>query len=129
MRPTVLIGAAATVAALCAGCGDDDDGASLSTVGPSEVAQDSGTITYSSIGAKADLDCANGKSLNVIGSNNTLTVTGTCTAVSVGGADNRLTVERIVKELNVLGLHITVTYREGDPAVTNTGDGNTITKR
>src|ERR1700758_1919982 len=35
------------------------------------------TLNYGSMGTTATLDCASGKSLNVIGSNNTLTVTGT----------------------------------------------------
>ena len=35
------------------------------------------TLNYGSMGTTAALDCATGKSLNVAGSNNTLTVTGT----------------------------------------------------
>lgn len=35
-------------------------------------------LTYGSIGTTATLDCADGKSLNVAGSDNTLTVNGTC---------------------------------------------------
>ena len=36
------------------------------------------TINYGSFGTTADIDCADGKSLNIGGSNNTLTVKGTC---------------------------------------------------
>lgn len=86
------------------------------------------TLNYGSFGTTADLDCANGKSLNVGGSNNTLTVTGTCGSVSVGGADNKVTLNKIDTRLSVVGLNNTVTYKNGDPKVENLGSGNTINK-
>lgn len=88
-----------------------------------------GTINYGSFGTKTDIDCADGKSLNVGGSNNVLTVRGTCRTVSVGGADNAITLDRVDDELTVVGLNNTVRYGAGDPAVTDTGAGNRITKR
>ncbi len=48
------------------------------------------TINYGSFGTTTEIDCGDGKSLNVGGSNNTLTVTGSCASVNVGGADNRI---------------------------------------
>nr|WP_218620707.1 DUF3060 domain-containing protein [Mycolicibacterium hippocampi] len=86
------------------------------------------TINYGSFGTTADIDCADGKSLNVGGSNNTLTVTGTCANVNIGGADNRITFERVDSELSVVGLNNTVTYRDGDPTVNDTGSNNSVTK-
>lgn len=86
------------------------------------------TLNYGSFGTTADLDCADGKTLDVAGSNNTLTVTGHCETVRIGGADNKLTIAHVDKELTVLGFDNTVTYKDGDPTVEDHGPGNTITK-
>ena len=86
------------------------------------------TINYGSFGTTADIDCAEGKSLNVGGSNNTLTVKGTCASVNVGGADNKLDFERVNDELSVVGLNNIVTYRAGSPRINDTGSNNTIKK-
>lgn len=121
--------AALSVLASSVACGSDESAAPTSSAAElSEELTDGGTITYSSIGARTGLDCGQGKSLNVVGSNNTLTVSGTCSTVTVGGPDNRITVERIARELIVVGFHNTITYHDGDPAVSDTGDANTITK-
>jgi len=86
------------------------------------------TINYGSFGTTADIDCADGKSLNVGGSNNTLTVKGSCANVNVGGADNKITFDTVNSELSVVGLNNTVTYRNGDPKINDTGSNNTISK-
>lgn len=86
------------------------------------------TLNYGSFGTTADLDCADGKGLNVGGSNNTLTVKGTCSSVSIGGADNKITFAKIDKQLTVVGLNNSITYKDGDPKVENLGQGNTINK-
>ena len=57
------------------------------------------TINYGSFGTTADIDCGDGKSLNVGGFNNTLTVKGTCGTVNIGGGDNKITVDQIDREL------------------------------
>ena len=75
-----------------------------------------------------EIDCADGKSLNIGGSNNTLTVKGSCGSVSVGGADNRITLARIGGELSVVGLNNTITYADGSPTVDDAGSGNRISK-
>lgn len=118
--PTFL--AALAVTLLLAGCGSGGDNQGTQV----EVGS---TINYGSFGTKADIDCGQGKSLNVGGSNNTLTVSGTCASVSVGGADNTITVTRIDGELSVVGLNNRVTYSEGDPAVIDQGSGNQISRR
>lgn len=121
--------AAALTAVLAAGCGSDDAVTpSATTESTAELVDIGQTITYSSIGATTGLDCANGKSLNVIGSNNTLTVGGTCERVIVGGPDNRITVQKIAREIVVVGFHNTITYHDGDPVISDTGDANTIIK-
>ena len=117
--PAALVALALTLA--IAGCGSDDGKQGTSV----EVGS---TINYGSFGTTAEIDCANGKSLNIGGSNNTLTVTGTCASVSVGGADNTITVNRIDGELSVVGLNNKVSYKGGDPAVDDQGTGNRIGK-
>lgn len=84
------------------------------------------TINYQSFGTTSAVDCADGKSLTVAGSNNRLTVRGRCEAVNVAGADNRITVERVEKSLTVTGLNNSITYRSGEPTVDDRGSGNTI---
>jgi len=117
-RSSALSALLAAVLAI-AGCGSDAD-----RVGrPIEVGS---TINYGSFGTKADIDCGQGKSLNVGGSNNTLTVRGACASVSVGGADNAITIARVDGELAVVGLNNTVTYKDGDPEVNDTGTGNRV---
>ncbi|BBU24223.1 DUF3060 domain-containing protein [Mycobacterium xenopi] len=115
-----------------AGCGPKNKGAAPSTTttsGSSTAQFEVGnTLNYGSFGTTADLDCADGKSLNVGGSNNTLTVKGTCSSVSIGGADNKITFDKVDKQLSVVGLNNTVTYKSGDPKVENLGSNNTITK-
>ncbi|OBH21330.1 DUF3060 domain-containing protein [Mycolicibacter terrae] len=87
---------------------------------------DPNLIDYGSVGTTSAVDCADGKSLLVAGSNNKLTVRGRCEAVNVAGADNRITVERVEKSLTVTGLNNSVTYRGGEPTVDDRGSGNTI---
>ncbi|MCW1957108.1 MAG: DUF3060 domain-containing protein [Mycobacterium sp.] len=85
-------------------------------------------INYGSFGTTADIDCGNGKSLNVGGSNNTLKVTGSCAAVRVGGADNAITLARVDGALSIVGINNTVSYEAGDPSVDDEGSGNRVRK-
>ena len=113
------------------GCGSESNDTTAPTVtaGTSGAQVEVGnTINYGSFGTTADIDCADGKSLNVGGSNNTLTVKGTCASVNIGGADNKVTLETVDKELSVVGLNNTVTYKKGDPKVDDFGSGNKISK-
>ncbi|MGV9802848.1 DUF3060 domain-containing protein [Mycobacterium sp. NPDC003449] len=114
-----------------AGCGSDGQ----DTPGPSATAGTSGvnvevgnTINYMSVGTTADIDCAEGKSLTIGGTNNTLTVKGTCGSVNIGGSDNKVNFEKIDRDLTIVGLNNTITYAGGDPKVTNTGSGNAVSK-
>ncbi|MGV0834092.1 DUF3060 domain-containing protein [Mycolicibacterium thermoresistibile] len=130
-NPRVVIGALAAAVLLAAGCGSESSDTSTPTATAGEDGAQievGNTINYGSFGTTADIDCADGKSLNVGGSNNTLTVRGTCANVNVGGTDNRITFERVDKEISVVGLNNTLTYQQGDPAVNDTGRGNTINR-
>jgi hypothetical protein len=141
--PTAIAGAlvlplsAALVVFGLAGCGAKNNNATPSTSSAASSASTASTgaqfdvgntINYGSFGTTTDLDCGDGKSLNVGGSNNTLTVKGTCGSVSIGGADNKITLDKIDNQLNVVGLNNTITYKDGSPKVENLGTGNTINK-
>lgn len=126
---------AATLAFALTGCGTEFSATAEESQTEATVA-DTGaqvelnnTIYYGSFGTTADVDCGDGKSLNVAGSNNTLTVVGTCASLIVGGADNEITLETVRDEIDVVGLNNTVTYGSGDPKVDDLGSGNTVTKR
>ncbi|MGH3561541.1 MAG: DUF3060 domain-containing protein [Mycobacterium sp.] len=131
--PAVIIGVAAgiiTAAVGLTGCGASKNTTPTSTSKGATVQLEIGnTINYGSLGTTAEVDCAGGKSLNVGGSNNTLTVKGTCESVNVLGADNKITVAKIVKSLTITGLNNTVTYKSGAPNVDDHGSDNTVNKR
>jgi DUF3060 family protein len=133
MRVTPVIACCAVAASAfgLTSCGSEskDSTSPTATAGSSGAQIEIGnTINYGSFGTTADLDCADGKSLNVGGSNNTLTVKGTCANVNIGGADNKITFEMVDKELSVVGLNNTVTYKDGDPKINDTGSNNKISK-
>ena len=130
MAARILAGVAVAAALAVAGCGSgDQNGGPTVTAGTSGAQVEIGnTINYGSFGTTADIDCGDGKSLNIGGSNNTLTVNGTCANVNIGGADNKVTFERVDNELTVVGLNNAVTYQQGEPTVNDTGTNNTISK-
>jgi hypothetical protein len=120
-----------------AGCGQNNHGTVPSSGTSSRAPSTSSTgaqfdigntINYVSTGTTTTLDCGDGKSLNVGGFNNTLTVRGTCGTVSIGGGDNKITVDKIDKNINVVGSHNAISYKDGEPKVENLGSGNTINK-
>ncbi len=126
----LLIGVTAAAIGL-AGCGSNssDTNSPTATVGTSGAQVEIGnTINYTSIGTTAEIDCADGKSINVGGNNNKLTVKGTCANANIGGADNTVTMDRIDKGLSVVGFNNTITYKQGDPKINDTGSGNKISK-
>lgn len=111
------------------GCGSQGTNKPTATAGTSGAQVEIGnTINYGSFGTTADIDCANGKSLNVGGSNNTLTVTGSCASVNIGGAENQITFDKVNNDISVVGVNNTVTYKDGDPKVSDLGSGNKINK-
>ncbi|WP_395308220.1 DUF3060 domain-containing protein [Mycobacterium sp. AMU20-3851] len=122
--------AAAVLALGLTGCGSDGDSAAPSMTAGSSGAQVQigNTVNYGSFGTTAEIDCAQGKSLNVGGSNNTLTIKGSCSSVNIGGADNKVTLERVESEISVVGIDNTVVYKAGDPKVEDLGSGNKVSK-
>ncbi len=85
-------------------------------------------VVYANMGQTATISCESGKSLNVVGSNNTLTVTGTCDSVRVGGTGNKITIDKVTGRLGVAGVNNTITYKDGDPTVNNPIPGNDVKK-
>ncbi|KZS49974.1 hypothetical protein A4G26_04085 [Mycobacterium kansasii] len=92
------------------------------------IAEINNTINDGTFGATDKLDCADGKSLNIAGSNNTLIVTGRCNSVIIGGDANKVSFQKVDTEIVVAGLNNTVTYHEGNPQIQDLGSGNSISK-
>jgi len=127
MRSGVAL--ALLAAAALVGCGSGGTSEPTATAGTSGAQVVLGnTINYGSFNTTADIDCSDGKSLNVGGSNNTLTVKGTCASVSIGGTDNKITFDTINGDISIVGINNTVTYENGNPTVNNLGTGNQVNK-
>ena len=121
----VLCGGALLTSACGSGPGD---GSVSAAAGSSGVQVEIGdTINYGSTGTTTTLDCADGKSLTIGGSNNSVTVEGSCQSVNIGGADNRVTLNAVTGDITTVGLNNTVTYRDGSPEVNDVGSNNSIT--
>jgi hypothetical protein len=125
---TLLAGGIALLTVAIAGC-ESEDPPKSGRISKNYEGRFSNTISYESFGATSTLDCAEGKSLNVVGSNNKLTVRGRCEEVTISGADNRITIERVDKVLRLTGINNSVTYRGGDPKVDNHGSRNIVTDK
>jgi hypothetical protein len=146
-RFAAIIIASVAISAL-AGCGSDSQkngpvkttssttvDRSTATASPTSTTNTSGTqfevgdtINYGSMDTTETVDCANGKSLNVGGSNNTLTVTGVCKDVTVLGSGNTITLNQVDSAINVVGIDNKLTYKAGDPRIDKFGDSNEVTK-
>ena len=128
-RSCLALAAAAGIA--LSGCGSENQqtDAPTATLGTGGAQVDVGDmINYGSFGTTAEIDCAEGKSLTVGGSNNTLTVRGTCSSLHVGGADNTINVDAVNDKISVVGINNTITYKSGDPKVENLGNANQINR-
>ena len=128
-REALLIVAVSVGVAGLTACGSNGTDAPSATAGPSGVQAEVGnTVNFMSTGTTITLDCADGKSLTVGGSNNTLTVTGTCHSVNIGGADNKVTLDNVDGDITTVGLNNRVIYRNGEPRINDVGSDNSIEK-
>ena len=138
---TALVAAVTLGPLALAGCGVIKPGSSNPTPGtwtppsvsvsapsvPSSVSMgDSTVVAY--FGKTETVACQEGKSLNVTGGDNTLTITGPCDSVSITGYNNTVTFEQIGSTITVGGYGNKVTYKSGTPKVNNIGANNTIEK-
>lgn len=93
---------------------------------PDTDPEQDGSLTISGIGVSRSVECHDTIVL-VSGANNTVDITGKCTAVTVSGFDNHITAESSVV-ISVSGFDNTITYRTGNPRVNTSGSGNTVTR-
>jgi hypothetical protein len=84
------------------------------------------TLTISGIGTNKSVTC-NDNIVIISGANNTVDITGHCTAVTVSGFENIITADS-TQEIAVSGFDNKVTYRAGVPRVSESGSGNSITQ-
>ena len=63
----------------------------------------------------------------ISGANNTVDITGHCTALTVSGFENVITAES-AQQIAVSGFDNSVTYRTGEPGVSQSGNGNSVTR-
>ncbi|WP_304112867.1 DUF3060 domain-containing protein [Mycolicibacterium bacteremicum] len=92
---------------------------------PGDAAAEPGsTITVTGIGSNRSVSC-NDNIVIISGADNTVDITGHCTAVTVSGFENVVTAES-TDEITVSGFENTVTYRDGSPAIDQSGSGNVI---
>ncbi|WP_163861646.1 DUF3060 domain-containing protein [Myxococcus eversor] len=104
---------------------DDDDEADTSSrrSGSLELVDSDGTVAH---------DCADGGKVEIVGSDNKVTLTGTCELVEVTGSDNKVTVHT-VRRIETTGSGNSVTWKQGPekgkkPRVSNTGSNNRVTQ-
>jgi Protein of unknown function (DUF3060) len=116
--------------AVVVGCASNNNtNAPTATPGTSGAQVEIGnTINFGSFGITADVDCVYGKSLNVGGSDNTLTVKGACADLRVGGSNNTITLNQVDKLISVAGTNNKITFTAGEPKVEKLGESNQITK-
>jgi Protein of unknown function (DUF3060) len=127
---TAATGVAFAAIAL-SGCGSQssDTHRPTATAGSSGLYVEVGnTINFGGAGVTTQIDCADGKSLNVGLNDNALTVNGTCAEVRVGGSNNTITLNQVNSLISVAGTNNKVTYKSGDPKVDATGNSNQINK-
>jgi Protein of unknown function (DUF3060) len=92
---------------------------------PTDSAPEPGTtLTISGIGTNKSVTC-NDNIVIISGANNTVDITGHCTAVTVSGFENIVTAES-TREIAVSGFDNKITYRTGEPQVSESGSGNSI---
>jgi hypothetical protein len=92
----------------------------------SEPAGGGGTVTITESGLTRTVDCA-GQGVEISGSANKLTFTGTCASVTVNGSRNEVVVAD-VGEIAVNGSFNTISWSAGDPKTSDNGQGNSIGK-
>ncbi len=82
--------------------------ATLGLAGASNAEPDGSTLSYGSSGVTATIDCGDGGALQVDGSNDILTVTGTCSSARISGDANQVTFHSITDDIDVPGNRNTV---------------------
>ncbi len=87
-----------------------------------------GDIVITNIGSDPVVEC-DGHTLYVNGSNNVVTVTDACYAVTLQGSGNTVIVDTVINDIQVYGLNQAVLYKNGDPFVWDRGRDLGMTNR
>ena len=87
-------------------------------VGPGDV------VSVSGVGMDRRLECAGG-TVSISGVDNVVELTGMCAEVRVSGVRNEVRVAG-TGSITVSGFDNVLTYRDGDPQVTESGNGNSV---
>jgi hypothetical protein len=87
-----------------------------------------GDTHITGVGITQVIDC-NESTLFVNGSNNMITATGSCYAVSVQGSANTVIADDVVNDITVYGFDQTVFFKTGDPVITDVGRQLQMTNR
>jgi len=90
----------------------------IAPVGPGD------SVSLSGVGMDRRIDCAGGV-VSISGVDNTIEVTGMCADVRVSGMRNEVRVDGAAG-ITVSGFDNVLTYRDGDPQITESGDGNSV---
>lgn len=81
-------------------------------------------------GQAATLNC-NGGAAQIMGSNNNLTVSGKCSALSVAGSGSKITIEFVPRaSASLAGSNNAISWIGADgkkPTMSSVGSGNTVT--
>ncbi|MBX7432247.1 DUF3060 domain-containing protein [Mycobacterium sp. Y57] len=83
-----------------------------------------GHLGIGGIDQKQTVVCDQG-SVSISGMSNTIEIQGDCAAVTVSGFENIVTVESAAT-INASGFDNHVTYRTGEPDISNSGSGNVV---
>jgi hypothetical protein len=93
---------------------------------PNPPASGGSALTVDGSSQTKTIDCA-GHNVEITGSYNKLTFTGTCGTLSVNGSNNTIKLAT-VGQISVNGSFDHVTWSSGNPKTSNNGTGNTIGK-
>ncbi|MBK7860732.1 MAG: carboxypeptidase regulatory-like domain-containing protein [Archangiaceae bacterium] len=95
--------------------------------GAGAVGKSDGGTAFTGIAQSKDHACREGEDIDVGGTNNHVTLTGRCGAVTVAGIGNQVTLES-ASEIEVDGRSNTVSYRKGEPKISKPGAGAQVFK-
>ena len=82
------------------------------------------TLTVTGVGQNNTIAC-NDNIVSVSGVSNTIVITGHCTSLSVSGVKNSVTIDA-VDSIQASGLNNQVTYHNGSPKISKSGQGNVV---
>lgn len=128
----VKVGADGGVQVKVPGAGVRVDGAGVST-GVQSTTSTQGSVVYDGVSQSWTIKCDGSKvsMVQINGTENTATISGSCKSISVNGTDNKITAET-VGSITLQGTDNHLTYKLGldgkTPKITNNGVDNSAVK-